>query len=392
METAYEPEACDLCGSREYSVLLELKTGRAMRSDRRIVRSNLKKYVCDNCGLVRSGQDFTKQKLEDYYSDEYRLSEQTDEYFFHTPQGPISRSSLFCDWMVSTKSMSIWQKARRCLEVGAGSGLLLKEVARRFPNATCEGVELNRQAVELAQRKGIVVHQGAPDEVPPEQYDVVYSIAVLEHVPSPTKFLKTLRRLLKPGGYLFLCQPTQDVSSYDLFFIDHLHHFGTEHLRKYASKAGFHEQDVLVGHPWMPNFSLHLWQAVESNAEFMWDGPPAHTQCGAVSRSIVSDMKNLNTLTASLTKRQRRVAVFGLNEVYSLACAYSALGDFPVVCGLDDNPNKPEYAALNFPVLKPEDCLALQVQDVVLTMNKVYYEYARERLEKLGLETHPVLS
>jgi len=27
-----------------------------------------------------------------------------------------------------------------------------------------------------------------------------------------------------------------------------------------------------------------------------------------------------------------------------------------------------------------------------LTMNKVYYDYARQRLEKLGLETHPVLS
>jgi hypothetical protein len=78
--------------------------------------------------------------------------------------------------------------------------------------------------------------------------------------------------------------------------------------------------------------------------------------------------------------------------VYSLACAYSNLGNLRVVCGLDDDPDKPEYTALNFPVLKPEDCLALRVQDVLLTMNKVYYDYARQRLEKLGLETHPVLS
>jgi len=93
-----------------------------------------------------------------------------------------------------------------------------------------------------------------------------------------------------------------------------------------------------------------------------------------------------------LIKRRRRVAVFGLNEVYSLACAYSNLANFPVVCGLDDDPAKPEYAALDFPVLKPVDCLALRVQDVLLTMNKVYYDYARRRLEQLGLETHPVLS
>jgi hypothetical protein len=142
----------------------------------------------------------------------------------------------------------------------------------------------------------------------------------------------------------------------------------------------------------MPNFSLHLWQAVELGAEFVLEGPLAHTKCAAVSRSIVSDMEHLNALMASLTKRQQRVALFGLGEVYSLAYAYSDLSDFPVVCGLDDNPNKAEYAALNFPVLKPEDRLGLRVQDVVLTMNKVYYEYAQKRLEKLGLETHPVLS
>ena len=96
-------------------------------------------------------------------------------------------------------------------------------------------------------------------------------------------------------------------------------------------------------------------------------------------------------LMSRLTKQQRRVALFGLNEVYWLACAYSDLGDFPVLCGLDDNPDKPEYAALDFPVLKPEDCPALRVQDVLLTMNKVYYDHVRQRLEKLGLETHSVL-
>ena len=158
METAYKPEVCDLCRSKKYSVLLELKTERAMRSDRRIVNCNLEKYVCDKCGLVRSGQSFSSQSLEDYYSDEYRLSEQTDEYFFHTPQGAISRSSLFCDWMFSLSGTPVWQKARRCLEVGAGSGLLLKEVSRHMPNATCEGVELNRDAVDLARQRGIFVH------------------------------------------------------------------------------------------------------------------------------------------------------------------------------------------------------------------------------------------
>jgi hypothetical protein len=93
METAYKPEVCDLCHSKKCSVLLELKNERAMRSDRRIVNCNLEKYVCDNCGLVRGGRSSSNQRLEDYYSDEYRLSEQTDEYLSSGKRTPLSQGA-----------------------------------------------------------------------------------------------------------------------------------------------------------------------------------------------------------------------------------------------------------------------------------------------------------
>lgn len=392
METQYRPTICDLCDSTAYSVLIELNTGRAMRSDRRIINCNLEKYVCNRCGLVRTGGSFDEQSLEGFYCDEYQLSEQSEEYFFHTPQGPISRSSVFCDWIVGTTGMHPWQNANRCLEVGAGSGLLMREFSRRFHEITFEGVELNKAAVNLAQQRGLLVRQEEPGNVDALQYDIIYSIAVIEHVASPARFIKDLRKLLKPGGYLFLCQPTQDVPSYDVFFTDHLHHFGTEHLRQYALKCGFSEQQVSIGQQWMPNFSLHLWQAIALNAKFTWEGPPGRTTCAATAFSIVADMERLNSLLAELALQQRRVAVFGLNEVYWLARAYSTLENFPVVCGLDDAPDKPEFATLDFPVLVPEDCIELGVQDVILTMNKVYYDHAQRRLEQLGLTVHRLLS
>jgi 2-polyprenyl-3-methyl-5-hydroxy-6-metoxy-1,4-benzoquinol methylase len=392
METPYRPAICDLCDSPEYSVVIELSTGRAMRSDRRITHSNLRKYVCKRCGLVRSGHSFEHQGLAGFYSNEYRLSEQSEEYFFQTPEGPISRSSLFCDWIVSETGGSPWQKNSRCLEVGAGSGILLQEFIRRFPDITFEGAELNRSAVELAHRRGLAIHPEEPGKLEPEQYDTIYSIAVIEHVASPARFIKDLRRLLKPGGHLVLCQPTQDVPSYDVFFTDHLHHFGSEHLRQYALKGGFHEQRAFIGHRWMPNFSLHLWQADESKSEFKWQGQPAQTTCAATGYRIVGDMERLNLLLASLAERKRRVAVFGLNEVYWLARAYSKLGDFPIVCGFDDNPDKAEYATLGFPVLAPENYLEHGVEEVILTMNKIYYAHAQERLEQMGLTVHRLLS
>jgi hypothetical protein len=142
----------------------------------------------------------------------------------------------------------------------------------------------------------------------------------------------------------------------------------------------------------MPNFSLHVWHATEAQAEFAWEGPPAVTTCHATVERILGAMTRLDDLLRRLAGERRRVAVFGLNEVYWLARCYSRLGEFPLACGLDDQPDKPEYARLGFPVMRPEGCVSLGVQDVILAMNRIYYEAATARLARLGLTAHPVLS
>jgi len=38
----------------------------------------------------------------------------------------------------------------------------------------------------------------------PERFDVVYGISIVEHIPSPSKFLDEVYRILKPGGLAFL--------------------------------------------------------------------------------------------------------------------------------------------------------------------------------------------
>jgi hypothetical protein len=45
MEMPYKSEVCDLCRSKRYSVLIRLKTERAVRSDCRIVNCNVEK-IC----------------------------------------------------------------------------------------------------------------------------------------------------------------------------------------------------------------------------------------------------------------------------------------------------------------------------------------------------------
>jgi SAM-dependent methyltransferase len=366
-----------------------LRTGRAMRSDRVVVPTDLCKYQCSRCGLVR-GEPAWSDNLHALYTGDYAVA--PPDYVFHTADGPVTRSALFCRWIVEAMGAFRWRNVGKCLEIGAGAGALLAEFQERFPDTRFEGIELSAPAVAAARELGRNVRQRDLDDVTGTDYDAIYAVAVLEHVPSPTQFLTAIRRRLRPGGWLFLTQPTQDVPSYDAFFVDHLHHFGSEHLRGYARKCGFREVGCVVGHEWMPNFSLHLWQAAGSPAAYAWYGPPEPTACADAVRRVCGDLARLDDTLDRLTAERRRVAVFGLNEVYGLARAYSQLGSYPVVCGLDDRPEQPAYRQLDFPVVVPEACTTFGVQDVVLAVNQVYYPHAMPRLERLGVIVHPILN
>jgi 2-polyprenyl-3-methyl-5-hydroxy-6-metoxy-1,4-benzoquinol methylase len=383
----FDPESCDLCDDRRSAVVAESPTRQALRSDRHAIDARLVKRECAACGLVRGGQVVSGGEVRAYYTESYTLGAQPEHYFY-TRSGPVSRSAALASWLTSFPEP--WRSARRVLEIGAGAGFLLEELARRYPHASFRGEEPGLEAVAHGRKRGAALC--APGEAG-GGFDLAYSVAVIEHVPSPTVFLNDLRRRLAPGGWLFLCQPTQDVRSYDVLFIDHLHHFGTPHLQAYAHKCGFREESVTVGHPLMPNFSLHLWQVAQAvPPTWAWEGPRAATACSDTARCVASDMARLDHTLERLRRTGRSVAVFGLSEVYWLARCYSSLRSFPVVCGLDDAPDKPEYASLGFPVLRPEECLGLGVQEVILTMNAIYYEAATERLARLGLTAHPLLS
>jgi len=387
----YNSTICDLCGSPHANSLIALTNGQSMRSDRGLLAYNLSKLVCTNCGLVRSGSE--SMGLYDYYTEDYTLNTQTPEHYFYTPDGPLSRSMMICNWLLNAMGAQHWRRAANCLEVGAGAGALMQALQQYLPETTFEGIELNKSAVEVGQSLGLNIRQSTLEDFDGGPYDIIYSVGVIEHVPSPTSFLSEIHRRLRPGGLLYLCQPTQDVPSYDVFFVDHISHFGTEHLHQYARKAGFRDQGFCVGHEWMPNFSVHRWQAIEPDDNpFAWSGLPGYTTCEATVQSVLSDMARLDKLLSHLAAEGFKLSIFGLNEVYWLARTYSTLGNFQVSYGLDDSPNKPEYSQLGFQVIKPEDAVSLGVQNVILTMNKIYYEQAHRRLEALGLNVYPLLS
>jgi ubiquinone/menaquinone biosynthesis C-methylase UbiE len=96
---------------------------------------------------------------------------------------------------------------RAILDVGCGTGRLLRSAKDRFPGTTLDGVdaaaEMVRQAeVSTPAGSGIQFHQGTAEALPfpDDRFDLVFSTMTFHHWSDQRRGISEIRRVLAPGG------------------------------------------------------------------------------------------------------------------------------------------------------------------------------------------------
>ena len=97
-----------------------------------------------------------------------------------------------------------YARGKDVIEVGCGTGLILKEIASEAHHAA--GVDLSAGMLRRACARGLAVAQGDATAIPfaSESFDVVCSFKVLPHVRDLEAALAEMTRLLRPGGHLLI--------------------------------------------------------------------------------------------------------------------------------------------------------------------------------------------
>ncbi len=215
---------------------------------------------CTHCGLEQTWPRPSEPELKELYEQFYNAGIEP-ESVYRGLRERFFTSGLYRLWLSWDGDMSFHGRrgAGRLLDVGCNEGRGLSLYAQN--GFEVEGLELNESAAALARQRGFRVHTAPLGQFRPlEPFDVVVLANVLEHAWDPVAMLAAVRRLLRPGGEVWISCPNAASRWRRVFgraWINwhvpfHLWHFSSKTLQELLASANYSIID-------MKTFTPALW-------------------------------------------------------------------------------------------------------------------------------------
>jgi len=159
------------------------------------------------------------------------------------------------------------------LDIGCGYGFFLQEMKCR--GWKVEGIEISEVGRQFVREKWDIHVYSQPLEdlaLPENLFDVATLFYVIEHVDDPLALLKEVKRILKPGGLVFLRWPhstpiirilgplSRELDLYHTPY--HLYDFSPRTMQKMLSSCGFREIETMIAENTRPSKRFNRWASV----------------------------------------------------------------------------------------------------------------------------------
>ena len=133
---------------------------------------------------------------------------------------PVYENRLVRSWLPAVPgAIERLTAGGRAIDVGCGTGVVPLILAKAFPDARIEGLDLDARSIEIA--RGYAREQGLQDRVrfiqagadalePQPGYDLITTFDVIHDLPDPGEVLARIRSALAPGGTYLMVEPAVD--------------------------------------------------------------------------------------------------------------------------------------------------------------------------------------
>jgi 2-polyprenyl-3-methyl-5-hydroxy-6-metoxy-1,4-benzoquinol methylase len=235
-----ELEACPVCESPRIAHAYKARTLRRPDDGR-----EWQVFRCQDCQHAFINPQPSWQELSHYYTADY------DPYTVdHGSQDMRDAETVALAHKEGSFRHLPLPEGKRLLDVGCGGGWFLK-IAKQL-GAETFGIEPSAHGAERTRSSGIEVFNGSVSDYLEQngdgrKFDIITANHVIEHSPDPVATFRQMRRLLAPGGLMWISVPNadgyfsralgDDWHSSDLPY--HLQQFCSQSLEAAVRKSGF---------------------------------------------------------------------------------------------------------------------------------------------------------
>ena len=234
------------------------------------------------------------------------------------------------------------------------------------------------------------------------KFDCVVFSHVLEHVYDIPAFFTAARRLLAPGGYLYL--ETPDATRYDEYLYAPFQEFNTEHINHFSARAlentarRFGFQPVLVEQKVLQTAEDTLYPAVfgffrdrreAGDERVVVCDQELPSRIAAYIRHSGEQMETINGHLASQLTNYRRVILWGAGQLAMKLLALPALAQIEVCALVDNNPVLRGKTLAGAPIVGPQEIAGPREPILIATL--LHADEISAQIRRLGIH-NPILS
>jgi SAM-dependent methyltransferase len=350
--------------------------------------------VCSRCGFVYADPAATQSDYDRFYCDWSKY----DDSATATGSGVSTYDAKRLAITAADIERTLPSRAASILDAGCATGGLLTALRERGFTAVA-GLDPSPRCAAACRDRGFEAYVGsiasAPAHMP--KFDCIVFSHVLEHVYAIPAFFDAARKLLAPGGYLYL--ETPDATRYkdhlyapfQEFNTEHINHFSPLSLENAARRFGF--QPVLVERKVMQTaedtlyptaFGLFRDQNAKSEARPVVCDQELPAAIALYIQQSAGQMQRIDHHLARALTDTKRVILWGAGQLTMKLLGLPSLAQVKVEAIVDSNPTLRNKTLRGAPIVGPKEISTKGESSPVIIGTLLHAEEIMAQISELG--------
>ena len=370
--TIVQNSRCPICNGNAMALCLP-HPRQSIASDGRVISHELRKLSCVVCGTAFHASAVPPETVQAIYDKGYSLARVAQK-------SDTARARDYAQWI-----QTVCTAPRSILEVGCGSGALLKELSAFWPDAVCFGVDpalssAERSAPRLRLERGFV--EDVPNDI--AGFDLIVAVNVIEHTLNPGAFLASLSSRLGLDGKIVIVCPAAEPPNSELLFFDHLYSLTATALRLSVVRTPLVTRKTAPAPTAIGDFQMVVFDTADQASDLTRAGD-SFLELGSKRLAYLKSWGELDQNLLGRARSAPRLVAFGGGQTAALLRAYApdTWARIELIV-LDD---EDEAWTLGIPVASYQDCVrSLAGARILIAASPRVQGAIADRLRRDGLQ------